>query len=642
MTSRIRQQGQRRLFSRFRRRSAAWLGASAFLGAGTVGTTGCGDSFSGDCATSRSCSPSGEADGGSAGSGVVAGNGDPSAGAAGDAEVGGGAGGEGAAGCETAADCSNGDASDGEERCVAGACQAGNAPPRVLSITPADATEAADTHAVITVVFSEALDPDSVTPETVQLFDGDDQVEGVLQLTGSNQQVSFQPQRPLDLWVKYRLQISSEVRDASGAELLEEVSSSFTVRDGAWSVTTLAQGEAFLLPHSLATAANGASLATWLTAREGQCSASGAWVLGGQTQLHELFASAPVKGFCAHISASIALDGSAATGWAISERLWTQSFVDDSWAAAERLATEISDGSVYPQSLVFAHDAQTMTLFEDSNGRGGFRRSIAQGPARGEWSPEVRGSCPGGTRLQLASGLDGSALAACSSDAAVGVLAYDPATKRWAEQAATVPGVAGVAIERSVPNIAIGAHGEALVLWIEGKLGALRSSYFTPVSGWEAPVTATSDTSDSPLLDSPALVFDGRSFVSAWTSTNAGELAAYTARYDADARRWLIDPPHLTELGASASSEPRLGADSHGNLMLLWAIAGNPLTLAYQRYRAETGTWEAILPVGVSFTDAQFATEGKLPFGFARNGRGGVLFRSGDIGAQTLKLAQFF
>jgi hypothetical protein len=77
--------------------------------------------------------------------------------------------------------------------------------------------------------------------------------------------------------------------------------------------------------------------------------------------------------------------------------------------------------------------------------------------------------------------------------------------------------------------------------------------------------------------------------------------------------------------------------------MLLWAIAGNPITVAYQRYRAETDTWGPVEAVnGVSFTDPTFATEGKLPFGFAPNGLGAVLFRSGTAGSQTLKLAQFF
>ena len=110
-----------------------------------------------------------------------------------------------------------------------------------------------------------------------------------------------------------------------------------------------------------------------------------------------------------------------------------------------------------------------------------------------------------------------------------------------------------------------------------------------------------------------------------------------------DSGQWRTDEPHVCDWGESAVLMPRLGVDARGNLLLVWAIEGAPTTLAYQRYRAETGAWESIQPIeGASFTDASFATEGKLPFALAPNGVGGLMFRTSERSGQAVKLAQFF
>jgi len=86
-----------------------------------------------------------------------------------------------------------------------------------------------------------------------------------------------------------------------------------------------------------------------------------------------------------------------------------------------------------------------------------------------------------------------------------------------------------------------------------------------------------------------------------------------------------------------------LGADSHHNLMLVWAIAGSPTKLVYQRYRADTGEWGDVEAIaGVSFTDSTFETGGRLPFAFAPSGTGALMFRSTQGGTATLKLAEFY
>ena len=99
----------------------------------------------------------------------------------------------------------------------------------------------------------------------------------------------------------------------------------------------------------------------------------------------------------------------------------------------------------------------------------------------------------------------------------------------------------------------------------------------------------------------------------------------------------------IWKLGESVALMPRLAVDSQGNLMLVWAVGDDAISLVYHRYRGETGTWSDIRAIpDATFTDAEFRGSGHLPFGFAGNGLGGVMFRSGRAGAQTLKLASFF
>jgi len=629
------------MISELQRRSALWMSAGGMLGA-----VACGGTFSHDCTDTRSCAVPSSGTGGAGDDGDRAAGGAPEppvagAGAGADAGAGGEEPGDG---CKTSAECGNADPADGEENCVAGACVAGNVPPRVLSITPNDGADDAETSTTITVVFSEALDPDTVTPAKVRLLDGDSEVAGDLELNEGRDRLTLKPTEPLQLWTAYSVEVSPEIADVDGASLVEDASSSFQVRDGAWSLTTLAQGGAFQLPFSLPVASSGATLPAWLDQRGAQCSAHAAWVLRGQTKPSELLQSTPLEGNCNVVSASVAPDGGAAAAWVIGKTEWSQSFADGSWAPQERKTNEVND-AVINDVQVLAHDAAHITLVSYLNGRSGYLPFIERGTARDAWAPEGR-LIGGGSRVQFAVGADRSAFAASTRDVSVEVIAYDAAAGVWADETTALPGISADAAERSVPGIAVAAQGDVQVVWVEGAgdKQALKSSHFTPGQGWDdAPATVSASVTGNPLFDAPALLFDGSTFVSAWTGKSGGKLATYTARYDLHSGQWHTDDPHITDRGASAAFSPRLGVDSHRNLMLLWAIAGEPITLAYQRYRAETDTWGAVEAVnGVSFTDATFATEGKLPFGFAPNGLGAVLFRSGTAGSQTLKLAQFF
>jgi hypothetical protein len=631
--------------------------AIAAFGGGLI-TVGCGDSFSEDCTTTRSCPPpdQGEAAGATATSaGGSAGGAGSSASGAGssagvDAEPGGApAGGqpddESSDTCEANADCSNADAEDGEELCVGGVCRAGNAPPRVVSITPEAGSDDVERDATITVVFSEPLDPDTVSAGTVQLFDGDSALTGTLKLSSDRDEVSFTPDMPLALWGAYRLEVSRAIKDAAGVALLEDESSSFQVRDGAWSVTTLADAEAIELPSSLPVSASGALLTTWLDGPSSDCGAKGAWYLEGISNPLEAFEASRGSG-CARVSASIAPDGSAIASWGQSNIVRTQSFSKGSWDASERQAPGYS-GVAFIGAQAFAHDQQHITINLDVNAKGQPIRQFLGGPARGDWTGVNQFYVTQlGSRAQAAFAADGAGLATWTYTDGVYAVAYDVKAASWDAEATVLPGTESSGAERGVTGVATAPAGDAMVLWVEGPADnqVLKASRFAPKAGWSsAPVNVSNSLGGEPLFDAPGLVFDGETFVAAWTAATGGKLTAYTARYDLATEKWSSREPHVTELGESSMLMPRLGVDAHRNLMLVWAVGAESLTLVYQRYRAETQAWGDVEAIADgTFTDAAFVADGKLAFGFAGNGLGGLMFRTEHAGSQRLRLASFF
>ena len=371
----------------------------------------------------------------------------------------------------------------------------------------------------------------------------------------------------------------------------------------------------------------------------------GQWLHSGVAKPTERFVADPSSD-CTHISSSLAPDGSAAVGWGQSSVVWTQSFVKNSWDEAERQTTGYGGVGVnFKGTQLFAQDAQHVSIVLDAGGG----RQIYQGPARGEWEQDNRYllSQTNASRVEVVYGADGVQLAVWTHADGVYALGYDSDADEWDAEATILPGTDGGTVDRGVASIAASQDGDALVLWIEGPSNSqtLKSSRFKPATGWEnTPTTVGTGLANAPLFDAPALVFDGDTFVSAWTAPSAGKLTTFTSRYDLKSGKWSDREPHVSDLGASAVLMPRLGVDAQRNLMLVWAVGSDPFKLVYQRYRAETEEWGAVDSLAdIAFVDASFATEGKLPFAMAPNGLAGVLFRTDESdGTQTLKLASFF
>jgi len=100
-------------------------------------------------------------------------------------------------------------------------------PPVVISTSPASAEQGVAVDTTISVTFSEAIDPSSVTTATMTVMDVDGtSVSGTVNVSGTT--ATFVPLRPLDYGVAYIVIIDSTVEDLSGNRMPASYSFGFT------------------------------------------------------------------------------------------------------------------------------------------------------------------------------------------------------------------------------------------------------------------------------------------------------------------------------------------------------------------------------------------------------------------------------
>lgn len=109
--------------------------------------------------------------------------------------------------------------------------------PTILGLSPADGQTAVGTNAVVTALFSQSLDPATVTAATVGVASGAGTVAGSLALSGSalgpNTVVTFTPSQPLAPASVYSVTITTGVKSAVGSPLPAAGFATFATGDGA-------------------------------------------------------------------------------------------------------------------------------------------------------------------------------------------------------------------------------------------------------------------------------------------------------------------------------------------------------------------------------------------------------------------------
>lgn len=103
-----------------------------------------------------------------------------------------------------------------------------NAPPVIVRVSPTPRMRDVPLNMSLLVVFSEPVDPATVTDQTVRLFKGGVSVAGEVELDPEGIRVTFLPAVALDPNTDYSLDVTTGVKDLSGEALAEPSQIPFT------------------------------------------------------------------------------------------------------------------------------------------------------------------------------------------------------------------------------------------------------------------------------------------------------------------------------------------------------------------------------------------------------------------------------
>lgn len=635
--------------------SKLWFGAVGLAATAlATGVVACSSGFGSEgCEASHTCSSAAgdPNDGGAAGSksshpsGGVGGQQPPDT-AAGAPDVGGRSGASNDGGAESA----------GEGGASGAGALPNNPAPYVTAVTPADESEEVDPDGEITITFSEALAPKTVNASSIKLLDGDREVDGAIVYADST--VTFTPAEPLALLATYTLSVSSAVTDLEGESLETEFQSTFVVRDGKFTTADAATSPVYELADTLSTNAHGDVLLAWTDAGNGQyCPPYAQWFNRGESLAPAKPLAAPGETECYWISAAANAAGVAGVAWQTVDAqrsTYLPQYRGGNWASGDG---KMSTGLTSYHLRVAVAPSGMISLFED----GISSARVYRTDSAGNWAAQpdtLSNSTAMLAAPEVAFDGAGNGLAVWRAKTAADIeeiltSRYTPGSGQWST-ATVLPGsqasASGTSHERGVPALAMDSAGNAVVLWVNtkdaGVEAPLMANTFSTESGWASAVEVAASVVVQPTYDAPGLVFDGSTFVAAFTASNGTRLLTYTARYDAEKKKWdELEYRQSAPEADAVARMPQLAGDARGNLLLVWVTGTSPrFKLMYQRYA--NGTWSSTSAVpAATLNDEYFGTYHRpFPLVVSENGTGALAWGIYEGGERPngIRLASFY
>jgi len=470
-----------------------------------------------------------------------------------------------------------------------------NPPPTVVTVTPADQTKNVDIDATVSVEFSESLAADTVSADTVQLIWNGMPVDAAVTYSDSTHKVAITPSGPLALLGTYTVAVNHAVTDVDGAGLAADFSSSFQVRDGAWSAVE--PFPAGIGNISFATDATGNTLLAGHNSSAGQAKLrdrGGTW-----SDAVTISTDPYADGYVAALDDA----GDGGVGYQLYDEaagyasLWVKPYTAGAWGDAE---LALDPGS----------EAEMLSFFVSPTGERHALASIKN-------TLLARHAAPGGAWEDAGTGLLNNSSAVVFSAAWLpngdgfvtwmgrvinsSTVTYDIRFMRYSQKSGTwtkpasVPGTTRTDLEYGWPGVALDPDGNAMIVWT--------TDYPTgscPVNAVR--VSAKNEFGDIDAIDGlgigslfgmPQVVYDGEDFVTAWiepVAHNSTSFRLYTNRYHAGS--W--GDAELHPDGADSSAAFGLYAYGTGNLMLVWGASfPTPADsrLVYSRYAG--GSWSS-------------------------------------------------
>lgn len=442
--------------------------------------------------------------------------------------------------------------------------------PTVIEYRPAHQAAKIKRDQPIVVVFSEPLDPKSVTGQ-IQLANGATALPFTIEVDPTGATVTVRPDKKLPMLAALTLTVGAEVRDLAGNAISRAATATFTTADGTWAPPVElyryddTSNSSDLLDLKIAAAADGRATVVW-------------------EQVH------------------------ARAGISEMTALYARRFDGAAWLPADKVA-ESRFGRADQPALVM-------------NDRGGvvllFRQALdANGPIailgnsfdlqRGWQEPRGFEATPAGVAVsepELAIGKVGRAIGVWSwqaevPDAPPGVQPPEPpavparisSTSHYgieflpAEEIGTkFAGLPSKAVTKDLPQIAVDPLGNAHAIWIDKAMRSLVSARYTPTGGWGAQVTISQPAQGLvlPFLD---LAVDAQGNATAlWVEDSVVSPGLiHAAQYAVATGKWGAP----TTGSANITFGAQIAGNSAGQAVAAWLQP--PEALAVRRL--ERGVW---------------------------------------------------
>lgn len=478
-------------------------------------------------------------------------------------------------------------------------------PPVVVSISPDTGSDQAEPTDSITIEFSEALDPSTVTSDSVLVYDGETPIAGTLDY--SDVTVQFTPDQRLDLLGEYSVVVTTAITDVDGTAMVEDFSSAFSVRDGQWQEELLVQNADGALNRRLVSPvidANGNALIVWGQAKGAQTVGSvyGRYYSPGQG-FGEAFEIDTTDVACDDISVGMNGAGEAIVAWSekrgTGEEVWARTIRAGAAEGPPRRVAVVPVAISGTVSAVSASgEAHVLWWFTDS-ATGGTRQNIVASHAASDeaWlsSPEsIYSYADTLSPPAIAFDDDGNgfvffAFDSDSSDSVPGQLyarRYLDTVGQWGN-GTTIDGSEEVRLY-DPPSVVTGVKGGARALFASGN--DVKTVTFTKASGFSAAkIVDALDTSPGSL---PQISSNGTRFLAAWYQSVSLNTNAYSALSDG----LTFGAPELRSngdyrVGYYGNAVP--GVDRHGNGLVLFeqGNATNTVDIVFGRLSAKNDEW---------------------------------------------------
>lgn len=473
--------------------------------------------------------------------------------------------------------CDDGEAANGQEQCVRGKCVPGNAPPAVVSVAPAEGATDADPAGTIRITFSEELDPATVTKDAVAVFKDNEPIPGSVTYSGTR--VTVTPDTNLGLVTRYTVSVKASVADVDGVTMLKDFSSTFAVRDGAWTQAKPASMSDGNLVGVSADAAGNYTLGYIADIPSARHYRLGAWSAPEQTltctDCYRYTVSGNRRGEA--IAVAVDFDGTAVA----------RQYRGGEWQPEDATVAQLTEyipqaeisAAVAPTGEAYAAFVDGHTIRTRHTDNAGFWSGSTDNP--------ITETVLGTPKLGFDdSGQGFVAWVALDADTNSSALRF---VQLHGGTAGSVKTISSSLSNDSIASmaLAVAPSGTAMALW-RTENGLLTSFY---ADQW-GPSQEVKSSTDVPLCGDASLVSDGEDFVAAWLHRSGDEATpclVYTSRW----HEGTWDDPELRSDATKSvdnGAPPVVGADSNGNLMLLWTVQNQA---NYARYNHVAATWSS-------------------------------------------------